>query len=140
MSKLGDVLEILYGPRFPYETIQAEVCHWRNFDLPETETDSDLGGRRKTRPNRPPGSAPRIAKTALKIWISRPSRCRIETTREMQGEIETSLTIIDGDKWTTRDSEGHVESGTRAKRHPVAYLTDVEKHFDPIMIREFFKN
>jgi len=92
MSKLGDVLEVLYGPRFPYETIRAEVFHWRNFDVPERETDSDsLGGRRKTRPNKPSGSAPRMAKTALKIWISRPSRCRIETTREMQGEIETSL-------------------------------------------------
>jgi hypothetical protein len=141
MSKLGDILEVLYGPRFPYQTIQAEVSHWRNFDLTEDITDSDpLGGRRKTKPNKPPGSIPRIAKTALKIWISRPSRCRIETTREMQGEIETSLTVIDGDNWATRDSEGHVESGTKAKRHAVANLTDAEVHFDPIMIREFFKN
>jgi hypothetical protein len=58
----------------------------------------------------------------------------------MQGEIEESLTITDRDKWTTRDSEGHVESGTTSKRHAFANLTDAEVHFDPIMIREFFKN
>jgi hypothetical protein len=136
MSKLGDVLEVLYGPRFPYETIQAKVSHWRNFDL--TKDCVPLGGRRKT-PTKPE-SAPRIAKAVIKIWIARPSRCRMEMTREMQGETETSLTVTDGDKWTTRDSEGHVESGTRAKRTAVANFTDAERHFDPTMIREFFKN
>jgi hypothetical protein len=58
----------------------------------------------------------------------------------MQEEIETCLTVTDGDKWTTRDSEGHVESGTVAKRRGLANQTDAEKHFDPAMIREFFKN
>jgi hypothetical protein len=142
MSKLGDVLQVLFGPVFPYATIRAEVRHWRNFDLTEkVALESDvLGGRRKPRPDKPAGSTPRTAEATLKIWLSRPSRGRIETTRAMQGEIETSLTVTDGENWATRDSEGHVESGKSAKRKGHANLTDAERHFDPAMIREFFQN
>lgn len=142
MSKLGEVLETLFGPNFPYDTIRAEVKHWRNFDVRANAASESgvLGGRRKPSLDKDPSSIPRIANATLKVWISRPSRVRIETTREFQGKVETFLTVTDGDKWATRDSEGHVESGSSAKRKPHANLTDAEKHFDPVMIREFFKN
>jgi hypothetical protein len=142
MSKLGDVLEVLYGPGFPYATIRAEVRHWENLEVAEKlRLESDvLGGRRKPRPDKPAGSTPRTAEATLKIWLSRPSRVRVEKTQEKEGQIETSLTVTDGETWATRDSEGHVESGKSTKRTPLSGLTDVERHFDLAMIREFFKN
>jgi hypothetical protein len=142
MSKLGDVLERLYGPVFPYTTIRAEVRHWENLEVAEkVRLESDvLGGRRKLKPDKPAAPTPRTVEATLKIWLSRPSRGRIEKTQERQGQIETSLTVTDGETWATRDSEGHVESGKSAKGTAHANLTDAERHFDAAMIREFFQN
>jgi hypothetical protein len=141
MSKLGEVLEVLYGPGFPYQTLRAKVRHWRDFDVTAAiARESALSGRKKERPDKPPGSTPRTAEANLKIWLSPPSKGRIETTQERQGQVETSLTVTDGENWSTRDREGHVESGKSAKRTAHANLTAAERHFDPDMIREFFKN
>ncbi len=47
--------------------------------------------------------------------------------------------MVNGEQWTTRDAEGHVESGTADQSAKGSALTDLERHFDPDLIRQFFQ-
>ena len=89
-------------------------------------------GRRKART----GESERIGEGTLSIWISRPSRTRIEEACAGDSEIRRSLRVVDGERWWECDADGHVTSG-QGERGPA--LTDAERHFHPKLIREFFQ-
>src|SRR5712692_6666636 len=130
MSILGDILEILFGPRDPFQTVRASVRHWTNPDLVENVTGPGrtIMGRRKT--SAKDRSTSRIREKTLSIWISRPDRTRIEERRQVEERIETSLRVVDDKRWASRDLEGHVEMGdvetTRIGKKIGVYLTDAE--------------
>jgi hypothetical protein len=144
MSILGDILEILFGPRDPFKTVRATIRHWTNADLVENVTGPGrtIMGRRKT--SAKDGSTPRIREETLSIWISRPDRTRIEERRQVEERIETSLRVVNDRRWASRDFEGHVEMGdvgtSRIGKKVGVSLTDAERHFDPDLIREMMEN
>ena len=49
MSQLGDMLEVLYGPRASFNTVTATIRQWCDRDLAEQATDGNrtVMGRRK---------------------------------------------------------------------------------------------
>ncbi len=140
MSILGNVLENLFGPLDSFKTVRATLRHWTNPDL--VENVAGPGGRRKTSAQDGPTS--RIREKTLAIWISRPDRIRIEERKHVEGRMETSLSVVDDKRWTSRDFEGHVEMGdvetTQAGRRIGVALTDAERHFDPDLIRKIIEN
>src|SRR5262249_29798657 len=88
------------------------------------------------------GHAPAIQETSLSIWISPPRRFRIEKSYKSEEQLERSLIVVNGDRWWSRDHQGHVEtndaSQQQAQRRPTPGLIDIERHFDQALLREYF--
>lgn len=135
MSRLGDFLEAVYGPTERFKTIQASIRHWRNrqlADAVETRKGTVIG-RRKA----PPDAASRPEEAILSVWIALPDCMRVERERHNRGQVEASLTVVNGAEWWDRDHEGHVETPGVGRRSRPS-VSDVKHHFDRANLREIF--
>jgi hypothetical protein len=139
MSTLGDFLEVVYGPSDRFQTVRAVVRLWRDRDAAERALrDRLLTGRRKAG-GTPPGEATRIWEADIRIWMDGLTRVRIEETRRRDGLTESSLVVMDGDRWWERDHQGHVQSGGPGESDRTGPgLTDAKRHFFAASLREFF--
>lgn len=145
MGRLGDVLEVLFGPDDRFQTIRATVRHWLDYDLARKVGGQGRAvlGRKKDDMGSEPGP-PKSSTSTRTIWLSRPACARIEERREVDGNIETTLTVTDGVRRWERDTEGHVEinEGERQSRTASgsnAIDINVDRHFNPAQIRLFFQ-
>lgn len=137
MGELGNVLEHFFGLADPFRSVRATIRQWKSPDLTEQVESkaSRQWGRKKGGPVA--SESPRIVEEFLSVWVADPSRVRIEERKTANLTEEPSIKIVNGECWTTRDAEGHVEFGSRkAGKGPA--LTDIERHFDPALIRQFF--
>src|SRR5262245_25716900 len=131
MGELGRFLEVVYGPREPFVTVRATIRHWVDRELAGRATGggrTPMGRRRAGVPRQPREAR----ESRLSIWHSRPGRYRVE---ERDGsESEPSLVVVDGVRWWSRDTLGHVEvgepEGEAGRRRRIPSLTDLERHFD----------
>src|SRR5437899_6819145 len=134
MAKLGDFLEAVYGMAERFRTVRATIRHSRKREMAERASGGNrtVMGRRKVRND----STPHLDTTNLSVWIALPDRVRTEQLRRRHGKAEESLVVKNGEQWSHRDHEGHVEIG--GGRRPCAGLSDIERHFDHGRLREFF--
>ena len=139
MGSLGDFLEVVYGPADRFRTVRATIRQWEDRDAAERAMVGDGRAMGRRKPGTP-AAGPRVWETDLRVWLDGPGRARVETTRRRDGRTESSLVVADGDRWWERDHQGHVQEGgpgSEAGRSG-PYLTDVERHFVPASLREFF--
>jgi hypothetical protein len=133
MSRLGAFLEIVFGPTDRFETLQATIRHWRNQEAATNVRDRPQIGRRK--PQNVPADA--IDESTLSAWVKLPDRFRVEESRRTSDGIEETINIINGKQSWRIDHEGHVETATEERRE-VARNSDVDRHFNRYLLREFF--
>src|SRR5438093_184774 len=109
MGRLGDMLEVVFGPGERFQTVRATIRHWRNRDLADKADGGNRGvmGRRKVGE---PSPTPQVEESILSVWVSRPDRLRIEKRRQVDDRTEISVTVVNGDRSWKCDSEGHVET------------------------------
>jgi hypothetical protein len=136
MGKLGDFLEVVYGPTDGFETVQASIQERVDERVLERVKNSrePKFGRKKPSVGR---TSP-IDATNLNVWVALPDKVRAETTRPCDNGVETSLEIVNGDRLWRIDHEGHVEAGgpEHKRRHGI---TDVDRHFSRSLLRQFFE-
>ncbi|QEH35946.1 hypothetical protein OJF2_45030 [Aquisphaera giovannonii] len=143
MGRMGDVLEVLFGPDDRIRTVRATIRQWEDRGLARR-----LSGRAWPRVGRMKEGAeagqdrPRAWAATLEIWLSRPGCVRIERRVEAEDGTEVSLVVTDGDRRWDRDAEGHVttrdgEAGRREATGDISVDIDVDRHFNPAQIREF---
>ncbi len=135
MSELGQFLEVVCGPDERFATLRATIRQWADEKLAATADSPNhtVFGRRKSSQSVDTSTG----ETILKVWIRTPDSVRIETTRVTQDDPETTLTVVAGEKWWCRDDEGHVESHEGSTRQCAPAITDIERHFDGEMLRNF---
>src|SRR5262249_14503638 len=144
MGQLGDVLEVLFGPDDRFHTVRATIRHWLDRGLAARGGGRQWtpSGRQKATTGSDPG--PKVAESTLSIWLSRPACARIEECREVNGCIETKLTVTDGDHRWECDSDGHVETseGAHRRRRSGSDIIDidVDRHFNLGQIRRCFQD
>ena len=145
MGRLGDALEVFFGPDDRFQTVRATVRHWLNWDLAGKLSDKEppMWGRKRDAPGKESGP-PKCSTSTLTIALSRPACARIEERREVKGGIETKLTVTDGNHRWECDSEGHVEisEGEHRQRNQSGFGaidTNMDRHFNPAQIRLFFQ-
>lgn len=138
MSKLGDFLEVVYGPSDGFKTVRASIRESRNRKLAESaRSGRPVMGRRKVQSD----SAVQIDETHLQVWIELPDRSRIEKERRDGKRVRSDLTIVNGERSWECDDQGHVvESHEALKKHGrgVAGATRVDRYFSHASLREFF--
>src|SRR5579864_5657607 len=130
MGQLGDVLELFFGRVEPFRTVRATIRQRRDIALSDKADNAaeKLWGRMKIAAGTGGPESRRITERILSVWMSCPSRARVEERSTADPFSEPSLKVVDGDSWTTRDPEGHVETGKgNGQRGPS--LTDIERHF-----------
>jgi hypothetical protein len=137
MGRLGDVLEVLFGPDDRFQTIRATARHRLDHDLARKVGGQGrpMLGRKKDDTGSEPGS-PKSSTSTRTIWLSRPACARIEERREVDGRIETMLTVTDGFRRWECDTEGHVEISEGERRSRTASRCNaidirVDRHFNP---------
>lgn len=144
MGRLGDVLEVFYGPNDRFQTVQATIRqHEKSLD-PDLadELRRPVGRKKEGMPDsrKPPG----IIEEALSVWIARPDRARIEMCRRGEDRPgRACLVVINGPRRWERDAEGHVQVADEEDRGRVSsrfgwFNSDVDRHFCSAQIREFF--
>lgn len=132
-------LSSFFGRGDPFRSVRAIICE-RNYTEPAESAErgsSKLWGRKKVVAETSAEGSQRISEKMLFVWIAGPSRTRVEERSREDSHAEPTVTVVDGDAWTTRDEQGHVQSGDGNRRKGPS-LTDVERHFDANLIREFF--
>jgi len=140
MSKLGDFLEVVYGPADGFTTLRASIRQWRNRSLAETAgANRHVMGKRKAQSD----SATQIDETGISVWIERSDRMRIEVDSQKSENRRSQLTVINGDQTWTRDDQGHVEETKktpqeRERAYRAAGATLVDRYFSHASLREFF--
>jgi hypothetical protein len=135
MSRLGDFLEVVYGPGHAFDTVHATIHHWCNRSLAKTARG---GGR--TQIGRPKAISAQgnatadIVEKKLSAWMSLPNRYRIEGETKTADRILKSLVVVNGDhKWAV-DDQGQVETSEATD----GLDTDIARHFDHASLREYF--
>jgi hypothetical protein len=132
MSKLGDFLESVCGPGDLYQTLQATIRHVRFTALAEQAGDSvHRIGRRKH-----VAAISSQKETTISVWMAVPDRLRIETEEVERGQLERSITVVNGQRSWVRDDQGHVETGS-GSRQAAALACLIERHFDRGRLRDF---
>jgi hypothetical protein len=142
MGQLGDILEFFSVSANPFRFVRAMICERNSIEIADMadRSASKLWGRRKALAGIDAGGSHQINEKTLSVWIEKPSRFRIEERSIEHATQEPALQIVDGDCWTTRDPEGHLESGKADRCGKGPTLTEVERHFDPELIRRFFEH
>jgi hypothetical protein len=139
MSLLGDFLEAIYGPTDRFRSVRAviEQCQDPAARGRALESEKPHFGRKKVGSGSKTNASPQ--KTTLRVWLGGPNKVRIEETRQLNGVVQSSLTVVGGDRWWERDHQGHVEEGETEKetRRPGPNLTDIERHFFSASLREY---
>jgi hypothetical protein len=140
MGALGDFLEVVYGPTNRFQTVRAVVRLWRDRNTAEQALRDGLAMGSRKAGGTPSGEVSRIWEADIRIWMDGQTRIRIEETRRRDGLTESSLVVMDGDRWWERDHQGHVEAGGSGEsgRRGGPGLTDAKRHFFPDSLREFF--
>jgi hypothetical protein len=135
MGRLGDFLEAVYGATERFTSVRATINHWCNQDLADNARGGNrtLMGRRKAKSDSPSPST----EDSLAVWMALPGRMRVERERRNGGQVETKLTVVNGEAWWVRDHEGHVETHEGSHRSSPG-LSDMKQHFDPASLREYF--
>ncbi len=142
MGMLGDFLEAVYGPGDRFQTVRAVVRQWQDpaARARASRAEEPTTGRRKPTAGSRANAARQEA--VLRVWLGGPDRVRVEESRHRDGVAESALTVVGGGLWWRRDHQGHVEAGERGERargrRPGPNLTDVERHFFPSALREYF--
>jgi hypothetical protein len=146
VGQLGDMLEVLFGPDDGFQTIRATIRHWCDDDLARelTGVGRTLWGRKKATREKEP-KARRIATSSSTIWLHSPACGRIENRREVNGVIETGLSVTDGDRRWECDAEGHVDTKAgedirRASSGANTFDIIADRHFNPGQIRLFLEH
>lgn len=140
MSELGRFLEVVYGPRDAFRTVQGTLRQWRNKDLAESASGGGRTamGRKKTGAD----GKPTIETAELSFSLSMPNRLRIEKTDSCEEQVHASLVVVNGDQWWFRDHQGHVElsESKKEQRHkpPIPGLNNIERHFYAASLRDYF--
>jgi hypothetical protein len=136
MSILGDFLEAVFCRGEKYRTVRGTIHTW----VDETRSDSAFGGDR-----RPIGRLKRVAhakstvrEQLTRFWIAGADRIRLESSRTVELEVQSSLKVVNRERSWKRDKEGHVFVGEGQRRAPA--VTELERHFDAKLIREFCKD
>jgi outer membrane lipoprotein-sorting protein len=134
MGRLGEFLELFYGPRQLFRTLHARVRHSEPaVDSALARRDGPIG---KLRTDLPPKPA---REEEFEFWAQLPDRVRFEKRREKEGELKTSLELINGREVWEQHSDGTVEQGSgRRPDEDVRLPTDYQRHFDRHLIREIF--
>ena len=144
MGMLGDFLEAVYGPADRFRTVRAVVRQWQDpaaLARASGAEEPPTGRRKPTAGSR--ANAARQEATH-RVWLGGPDQVRVEETRHRDGVVESALTVVGGGRWWRRDHQGHVEAGEQGERQrargrrPGLNLTDVERHFFPSALREYF--
>jgi hypothetical protein len=143
MGELGRFLEIVYGPHDAFRTVHGTLRQWRNREMAEAASGGGRTaiGRRKTVTNSP-DEKPTIHTAELSFSFNAPDQLRIEKKEVREEQVRTSLLVMNHDQWWFRDHEGHVElsdpNSSSRHRPPVPGLTDIERHFIPASLRDYF--
>ena len=141
MSQLGEFLEVVFGPAAPFTTVRATIRKWRDTGLAEQASRAKMAmGRRK--PPAKETKESRVEEARLSVWMKQPECLRIEKTRQVAKRTEPSLDIANGQRWWSRDHQGHVETsdageGAEPKRSTPGW-NEIERHFDHTSLREYF--
>ncbi|HUR53210.1 MAG TPA: hypothetical protein VMZ71_03715 [Gemmataceae bacterium] len=138
MSRLGDFLELVLGPRRGYQTVRAVIRNWQSDDPASRRAETRPSGRRKANAEEPKQPD---HEEILRVWFAPPNKARIERVTERGGRRVERLTVQNDTHWWERDHEGHVESGERSdgRGRSSANLTDAERHFGDSQLREFIE-
>jgi hypothetical protein len=131
MSRLGDFLETVYGASDGFETLQATIHQWWNRQA--TQRAVEIVGRRKVSNE----SSAAIEEVDLSVWVKLPERFRVDRSRRRRDGVERSVEIIRSKQSWRIDDEGHVETATEERRD-AARSTDIDRHFDHSLLRQFF--
>jgi hypothetical protein len=135
MGQLGKFLELFYGPRQAFQTLHARARH----SEPEMEAalarrERPIGKLRTDLPNH-------ALEEEFEFWAQLPDRVRFEKQSEKEGELKSSLELINGSEVWKRHSDGTIEQGlgrSRRRDESVGLPTDYERHFDRHLMREIF--
>jgi hypothetical protein len=139
MGRLGDFLEVVYGPADRFQTVRATIHQWHDHDAAGRAVSSGSVAGRLKADAAPAVSESRVWESDLRVWVGGPGRVRVEETRRRDGMVESMLAVVGGGRWWQRDFQGHVEEGqTGGRRRNGPNLTDVERHFSPASLREYF--
>jgi hypothetical protein len=128
MGKLGDFLEVVYGPAEGFRTVRASVHHWRK----RVPKPSRHGKKRASADQRA-----EIAEDEISVMIARPDKVRVEGTRQRGCGTPSFLTIVNGKNGWEVDDQGHVEI-YNADEGRTPSLSDIDRHFNRAMLRQFF--
>jgi len=132
MSEMGQFLETLYGSGEPFCAVRAVIRTFRDRALAESADGGNRSpiGRRNAAPPVEHG----VDEAKLSIWLRCPGRYRIERDRRSADRAEHGIVIAnDATQWEI-DSQGRVE--TSQPRGGID--TDIARHFDLGLLREFF--
>jgi hypothetical protein len=136
MGRLGEFLELFYGPRQTFQTLHARVRHMEPaLDSAAEPCDGPIGKRRTDLPPSP------AVEEEFEFWAQLPDRVRFEERRVKDGELKSSLELINGSEMWVRHSDGTVEQGSgrrQARDEGIHLPTDYQHHFDRALQREIF--
>jgi|GEM_PF-5598725 len=137
MSSLGDFLEIFYSPDQTFDTVHARVRRTKKA-APKDSSSGRQSGIGRPRRHRKPQSE---SAEDLEFWARLPGKVRVESTRQKDGQDETTIEIVNGDDTWKRFADGTVEKKTERRgrtreRHRLP--TEFQRHFDRGLLRECF--
>ncbi len=133
MSELGGFLEAVYGSATHFFSVRARLRHWRSQVLAEMARNSKrVWGRKKGGTM----SKPTIREVNTSVWLSPPNRVRMEKHIQAGRKSEYSLVIADGNRWSIRDGQGHVQVSDPDQEGGPPGLTRISAHFDQRFLRE----
>ena len=146
MSQLGEVLEILFGPSEPFETVRATIHHERDDAAAKEASRADkmLYGRRKLREKVEAHQAETSTETT-RVWLKSPASAQIQREYLVRGVLTTTLTVTDGNRRWECDLDGHVDTKPydAHDRDPCGMKEiniAVDRHFRPTQIRRFLEH
>lgn len=135
MDNLGRYLETLYSAADGMSrAVAATIVHWRDEELSEVADSCGLVVGRK-QPKASDNSRGVVSTVHAQLRL--PTHARITKRRSPKGKTRDVLVIMTPDEWYMDNGEGSVERGSDDIRG-CPHSTDVQRHFDGSLIREFF--
>lgn len=135
MDSLARYLDTLFSaPDTMPHAVDATITHWRDVGLSNVTDSRHLVIGRKRQ--KTPDSSHRV-ESILHTQLQLPSHARITTHSESKDKTRDTLIVMNPDEWCVDNGEGSVERGNNGIKN-CPHLTDVQRHFDGSLIREFF--